>query len=188
MSARDDYIPPAPSPTDSADGEVLHQNERTLISRRRLPDGRTVIDKHALGADAQQRLKHEAGVLDHLADVPGVVKRVLDAALPGALCFADDGSTALSKRLGAGRLDTPTVLSIAIDLAHITERGFWDVARTTSGPLIASHSNAHALTEVARNLTDKPRTLSLDGFAAPLQLPPHGAIEVERADSSQEIR
>jgi membrane dipeptidase len=46
-------------------------------------------------------------------------------------------------------------LGIAIDLAHITERGFWDVARTTSGPLIASHSNAHALTEVARNLTDR---------------------------------
>ena len=46
-------------------------------------------------------------------------------------------------------------LGILIDLAHITEKGFWDVAKTTNQPLIASHSNAHALTPVARNLTDR---------------------------------
>ncbi len=46
-------------------------------------------------------------------------------------------------------------LGIAIDLAHITEQGFWDVVKTTDRPLIASHSNAHALTPVARNLTDR---------------------------------
>lgn len=46
-------------------------------------------------------------------------------------------------------------LGIAIDLSHITEQGFWDVAKTTDKPLIASHSNAHALTAVARNLTDR---------------------------------
>ncbi|MFT0858925.1 dipeptidase [Ancylobacter sp. G4_0304] len=46
-------------------------------------------------------------------------------------------------------------LGIAIDLAHITEQGFWDVARTSDKPLIVSHSNAHALTPVARNLTDR---------------------------------
>lgn len=46
-------------------------------------------------------------------------------------------------------------LGILIDLAHITEKGFWDVAETSDQPLIASHSNAHALTPVARNLTDR---------------------------------
>ncbi|MCV9961444.1 dipeptidase [Pararhizobium sp. BT-229] len=46
-------------------------------------------------------------------------------------------------------------LGILIDLAHITEKGFWDVAATTDQPLIASHSNAHSLTTVARNLTDR---------------------------------
>ncbi|MFN7104436.1 MAG: dipeptidase, partial [Pseudorhizobium sp.] len=46
-------------------------------------------------------------------------------------------------------------LGILIDLAHITEKGFWDVAKTTNQPLVASHSNVHALTPVARNLTDK---------------------------------
>ncbi|MBB3661045.1 membrane dipeptidase [Rhizobium sp. BK650] len=46
-------------------------------------------------------------------------------------------------------------LGIMIDLAHITEKGFWDVAETSDQPLVASHSNVHALTPVARNLTDR---------------------------------
>lgn len=46
-------------------------------------------------------------------------------------------------------------IGIAIDLAHITEKGFWDVAALTDQPLIVSHSNAHALTPISRNLTDK---------------------------------
>ncbi|MGN8157334.1 dipeptidase [Salinisphaera sp. RV14] len=43
---------------------------------------------------------------------------------------------------------------IAIDLSHLNEQGFWDVARTSDAPLIASHSNAHAICPHARNLTD----------------------------------
>ena len=46
-------------------------------------------------------------------------------------------------------------LGILIDLSHITEKGFWDVAKTSDQLLIASHSNAHSLTPVARNLTDR---------------------------------
>lgn len=46
-------------------------------------------------------------------------------------------------------------LGIMIDLSHITEQGFWDVAKTSKNPLVATHSNAHALTPVARNLTDR---------------------------------
>lgn len=44
---------------------------------------------------------------------------------------------------------------ILIDLSHITEKGFWDVARLSKAPLIATHSNAHALCPSARNLTDR---------------------------------
>ncbi len=42
-------------------------------------------------------------------------------------------------------------LGILVDLAHITEKGFWDVARISDRPLVASHSNVHALTPVARD-------------------------------------
>lgn len=46
-------------------------------------------------------------------------------------------------------------MGIMIDLSHITEKGFWDVATLSDQPLVATHSNVHAITEVARNLTDK---------------------------------
>jgi len=46
-------------------------------------------------------------------------------------------------------------LGISVDLSHLNEAGFWDVARAEPGPLIASHSGAHALCEASRNLTDR---------------------------------
>jgi membrane dipeptidase len=46
-------------------------------------------------------------------------------------------------------------LGILIDLSHINEQGFWDVARLSSAPLVATHSNAHALCPTTRNLTDR---------------------------------
>ena len=45
-------------------------------------------------------------------------------------------------------------LGILLDLAHVNERGFWDVAQLSRAPLVASHSNAHALSPNSRNLTD----------------------------------
>jgi membrane dipeptidase len=45
-------------------------------------------------------------------------------------------------------------LRILIDLSHLNAAGFRDVARTSRAPLVASHSNAHAITPSSRNLTD----------------------------------
>jgi membrane dipeptidase len=44
---------------------------------------------------------------------------------------------------------------VMIDLSHITERGFWDVAAISDAPLVATHSNVHALAPSPRNLTDR---------------------------------
>jgi membrane dipeptidase len=46
-------------------------------------------------------------------------------------------------------------MGIMLDMSHMNEAGFWDVARLSTGPLVATHSNAHALTAHSRNLTDK---------------------------------
>jgi len=45
-------------------------------------------------------------------------------------------------------------LKIVVDLSHINERGFWDIAELSNAPLVATHSNAHALSPHSRNLTD----------------------------------
>ena len=44
---------------------------------------------------------------------------------------------------------------ILIDLSHLNEKGFWDVAKLSDAPLVATHSNIWSLCNSARNLTDK---------------------------------
>ena len=46
-------------------------------------------------------------------------------------------------------------LGVLLDLSHLNERGFWDVSGLTEAPLVATHSNAHALCPTTRNLTDR---------------------------------
>ncbi|MEM1365007.1 MAG: dipeptidase [Pseudomonadota bacterium] len=44
-------------------------------------------------------------------------------------------------------------LGMVLDNSHLNEKGFWDVA-DAGLPLVATHSNAHAVAPSARNLTD----------------------------------
>jgi membrane dipeptidase len=46
-------------------------------------------------------------------------------------------------------------LRVVVDLAHINEQGFWDVAALTDAPLVVSHTGVHALSPGTRNLTDR---------------------------------
>jgi membrane dipeptidase len=46
-------------------------------------------------------------------------------------------------------------LGILLDVSHLNEKGFWDLARITDRPIVASHSNVHAICPSSRNLTDK---------------------------------
>ncbi|WP_317854146.1 dipeptidase [Chakrabartyella piscis] len=41
-----------------------------------------------------------------------------------------------------------------LDVSHLNEKSFWDVIKVAQTPILASHSNAKALANVARNLTD----------------------------------
>ncbi|APX14788.1 peptidase M19 [Phaeobacter inhibens] len=61
------------------------------------------------------------------------------------------GLTADGKRL----VQRCNRLGVMIDLSHLNEAGFWDVAELSGAPLVATHSNAHALTPHSRNLTDR---------------------------------
>ena len=57
---------------------------------------------------------------------------------------------------GAGRelVRACNRLGLLVDCSHLNEAGFWDVARLSDAPLVATHSNAHALCSASRNLTD----------------------------------
>jgi membrane dipeptidase len=53
-------------------------------------------------------------------------------------------------------------LKIMVDLSHLNEAGFNDVARLSDAPLVATHSNAHAVTPSTRNLTDRQLDMIAD--------------------------
>ncbi len=46
-------------------------------------------------------------------------------------------------------------LGIMVDLAHLNEQGFWDVAHLSDAPLVVTHAAAHALCPSTRNITDR---------------------------------
>ena len=57
--------------------------------------------------------------------------------------------------LGKALVRECNALRIMIDLSHLNEAGFWDVAKLSDAPLVATHSNAHAVTPSSRNLSDR---------------------------------
>lgn len=45
-------------------------------------------------------------------------------------------------------------LGMIVDVSHLSDQGFFDVARISDKPFVASHSNARTITDHTRNLTD----------------------------------
>jgi membrane dipeptidase len=73
---------------------------------------------------------------------------------------------------------------ILVDLSHLNERGFWDVAEIAAAPLVASHSGAHALCPSPRNLTDEQlRAIGASGGL--VGIPFH--IGFVRADGREDV-
>lgn len=46
-------------------------------------------------------------------------------------------------------------LGMLVDVSHLSERGFWDMAELAERPIVASHSNSAAVCPHVRNLTDE---------------------------------
>lgn len=64
-------------------------------------------------------------------------------------------------------------LGMIIDVSHLSDGGFYDVARLSGKPFVASHSNARAVSPRTRNLTDEMLKLLADkGGAAGLNFLP----------------
>ncbi|MCL2568716.1 MAG: membrane dipeptidase [Oscillospiraceae bacterium] len=72
-------------------------------------------------------------------------------ALSGA--HMDASGRGLSE-LGRRFVRTCQDLGVIVDVSHLSEPGFWDVAEEMEGPFVASHSNSKAVWSHSRNLTD----------------------------------
>lgn len=68
--------------------------------------------------------------------------------------FEGDQPQAGLTEAGFELVDACNLLGIVLDVSHLNPAGFWDLARQTNKPFIASHSNARAIGPHPRNLDD----------------------------------
>ena len=59
------------------------------------------------------------------------------------------------KPIGRKMVQSLQQKGILLDVSHLSEAGFYDVAKLTEGPFLASHSNAYAVCPHVRNLRDE---------------------------------
>lgn len=113
---------------------------------------------HMEGADA---IDPDLGYLDRLYDAGlrslGIVwsrPNIFGYGVPFAYPRSPDTGPGLTD-LGKALVRRCNDLGIMIDVSHLNERGFWDVAALSTAPLVATHCCAHAICPSTRNLTDR---------------------------------
>jgi len=122
-----------------------------------MAEGRLAILPHIEGAECIDTGLDTLEVL-HAAGLRslGLVWSRPNAFAHGAPIYAGERYDAEAGLTDAGRalVRECEALGVMIDLSHLNEGGFWDVAKVSTRPLVATHSNAHALSPCPRNLTD----------------------------------
>ena len=152
-----------------------HYEEKLALLRRSLArDGRAVLCRTA----EEVRKANAAGKVAALLSVEGAeilgcsIERLREARERDGLAMinlcwnCDNALCGAAMDSGSGLTDAGRAfvraaqdVGVAVDLSHASERTFWDVLETAQKPVIASHSNAAALSsEFPRNLTDEQFT------------------------------
>lgn len=124
---------------------------RTAIARESL-----AVVLHIEGADAIDadlnllHVLHAAGLrsLGPLWSRPNIFGHGVPMLFPGSPDIGD-GLTDTGKRL----VRECNRLKVMLDVSHLNEKGFWDIVALSDAPVIATHSNVHAIAESPRNLT-----------------------------------
>lgn len=161
------------------DGAHLQQNAREgkLSAFLTLEDGRAAN-----------------GDLGKLDDFYALGVRLISLTWNEPNCFGapnspDPGQMALGLTpFGKAAIERMNQLGILVDVSHLSDGGFWDVAERSAKPFVASHSNCRALSPHPRNLTDGMiRALAEHGGVAGINFGPeflHG--DYTRKDSTVE--
>ena len=127
---------------------VVHNFEELMQAKR---EGKFYV---ILGVEGMAAIKEDITWIDCYYDF-GVRHAMLtwneeNTLAAGATSGNSQGLTALGKKV-IRRLQDKGMI---VDVSHLNDRGFWDIAEMASAPFIASHSNARALCDVPRNLND----------------------------------
>lgn len=96
-----------------------------------------------------------------------------------------DGTNGLTKT-GFSFVERMEELGMMIDVSHLSDAGFWEIADCTKKPFVASHSNARALCGHPRNLTDDMiKTIAERGGVIGLNY--YGCFLNEKNDSTSTV-
>lgn len=125
--------------------------------RKAIDEGRIAAIMHMEGAEAIRdmdalHLWHAAGLrsLGPVWSRPTAYGHGVPFAFPSSP-DTGKGLTALGRDL----VRECNQLRIMLDLSHLNEAGFNDIAALSAAPLVASHSCVHAISASSRNLTDR---------------------------------
>lgn len=142
----------------------------------RLSDGYVVICKTAAELNAAAEA-HKMGIMLHIEGCEAIDKNfnslemlyaaglrslgpvwsrdnLFGVGVPFEFPGDPDSGAGLSG-LGVELIKICNQMNILVDLSHLNEKGFWDVAKHSDNPLMATHSNIYELCKTARNLKDK---------------------------------
>lgn len=119
------------------------------------------------------------GELERIRWFYGRGVRVITLTWNGENCFGSPNSSderVMGRGLtafGAQAVEYMNELGMLVDVSHLSDGGFWDVARISRKPFAATHSNCRALAPHPRNLTDDMiRALAGSGGVAGLNFFP----------------
>lgn len=120
-------------------------------------DGVLALVAHIEGADAldaegeQLQAFYDAGVrsIGPFWNLPNRFGTGVTGSFPGS----PDSGPGLTEA-GKALIKQANALNMLIDVSHMNEKAFWQTAELSASPLVATHSNAHALCAQPRNLTD----------------------------------
>ncbi|UUX50640.1 dipeptidase [Nisaea acidiphila] len=126
-------------------------------ARRAMSDGKLAVILHIEGVECLKTdLSNLHGLYQAGLRSLGPVwsrKNDFGDGVPMSFPSSPDTGSGLTEA-GENLIRACNTMGIMVDLSHITEKGFWDVARLSTKPLVASHSNVHAICPSPRNLTD----------------------------------
>ncbi len=133
---------------EKSDGAVLCKSYADYLQNK----GKTRIFLSMEGGKAIESLADLHEFYDEGVRMISLVWNVTNQLAAGA------GETDKSKGLtesGRSVICEMNSLGILTDVSHASDKTFWDIAELSQKPLIASHSNARAVTPHMRNLTNE---------------------------------
>ncbi len=181
-----------PDPDPPVRTEVLHESERTRVTRLFFP-GRTVIRKELLGRDAQRRLQHEVAMLGRVRGVVGVAQLLDAPRYSGSIVVEDVGGTSLAGL--AKPLAVDDLIGFAVELARAVagmhRRGVLHrditaanivISRSGGAPCLVDFALATSLAEIRPEFTHHTEIVGTLAYLAPEQTGRTGRSVDQRAD------